>query len=426
MDDPLTNFDQLQVPRVPCDPRDDLPKVIFSEHEIASALRRASPHKASPDLQASDGSRQHPQIYAINAHPRDGCRTRGLARLLFLSGKRKQSAQVASSYRPVCLLLQSHKLATRVLLDRLTLTINVDHSQMANRKRIGTDFVQLCVTQFRAWAYRENLSLCLLFVDLTDAFTTVWCDKLFGQPPRDPHADTDDHAPDTPSVVEWFAAYHSSILGIAGAPLEIVDLLRTSHSATWLKVLTGYGCSKHLTTLGLKQGCVLASWLFGVFLDAAKRSIKADLELEGLLQTVPAVSLESFPHQDAHTELAITSLDWVDDMVSPRWAADPVQAVRESKVAFGIVLNGLRRFHLRPNLQKGKTEVMTTLRGPSARGAKLGLKRDGALLVTSGDKISVTSSYKHLGRLISDQVSDISTRRRFTPSCPQAKQVATQ
>eukprot|EP00971_Amphidinium_carterae_P072336 1430891-Amphidinium_carterae.1 len=39
----------------------------------------------------------------------------------------------------------------------------------------------------------------------------------FGQPPRDPHANTDEHAPDTPRVVEWFAAYHSSILCALGA-----------------------------------------------------------------------------------------------------------------------------------------------------------------------------------------------------------------
>eukprot|EP00971_Amphidinium_carterae_P189271 3757068-Amphidinium_carterae.1 len=135
-----------------------------------------------------------------------------------------------------------------------------------------------------------------------------------------------------------------------------------------------HGCSKLLTTLGLKQGCVLASWLFAVFLDAAKKEIRNDLETSGLLLTLPAVTPDTYPHADANETLAVTSLDWVDDMCSPRWSRDPLEALRESRAAFSITLAGLRRFHLRPNLQKDKTEMMVVLRGKDARGAKLGLK----------------------------------------------------
>eukprot|EP00971_Amphidinium_carterae_P059879 1184384-Amphidinium_carterae.2 len=206
--------------------------------------------------------------------------------------------------------------------------------------------------------------LCLLFVDLTDAFTTAW------------------------------------------RPPEIIDLLRTAHTGTSLEVLTAHGCTKLLTTLGLKQGCVLASWLFGVFLDAAKRSIQADLETTGLLQSLPAVSDESFLLAQADASLAVTSLDWVDDMVSPRWAKDPLQGLQECKHAYGITLAALRRFHLRPNLQKGKTEMMITLKGKNARAVQLGLKRDGKVTLCSGDALRVTTTYKHLGRLLTDRMSD--------------------
>eukprot|EP00971_Amphidinium_carterae_P067761 1341742-Amphidinium_carterae.1 len=210
-------------------------------------------------------------------------------------------------------------------------------SMWTNRKWLTGSALSLTLSNFAYTNVGHDPScLCLLFVDLTDAFTTVWREprgKHFGQLPKEDAAD--EISTHTPWIVEWFAAYHNSVLGITGAPPELVDLLRTSHSTTWLRVLIVHGCSKLRTTLGLKQGCVLASWLFGVFLDAAKRSIKADLERAGLRQTIPAVSLHSFPYAVADAALATTSLDWVDDMVSPRWAADPVQALRESKAAFG-------------------------------------------------------------------------------------------
>eukprot|EP00971_Amphidinium_carterae_P253899 5040486-Amphidinium_carterae.1 len=116
------------------------------------------------------------------------------------------------------------------------------------------------------------------------------------------------------------------------------------------------------------------------------------------------VSDESFPLAQADASLAVTSLDWVDDMVSPRWAEDPLQGLQECKHAYGITLAALRRFHLRPNLQKGKTEM--TLKGKNARAVQLGLKRDGKVTLCRSDALRVTTTYKPLGRLLTDRMSD--------------------
>eukprot|EP00971_Amphidinium_carterae_P146685 2907278-Amphidinium_carterae.1 len=171
--------------------------------------------------------------------------------------KNKGAWNSASSYRPVCLTSTVSKMLNRVLLARLGF-LEVPQAQFAG-KGGSTDFPLTCVSCLVNFARAHNVGLSLLFVDVSQAFDKTLRPLVLGL--AELHAG-DASAEDFVNsgttyqqalrMMEFFAA-HLPLLVEWGVPQEILDLLRSSNGATWLRLLDRHGARFIKTGVGFRQ-----------------------------------------------------------------------------------------------------------------------------------------------------------------------------
>uniref|UniRef100_A0A5F8G576 RNA-directed DNA polymerase n=1 Tax=Monodelphis domestica TaxID=13616 RepID=A0A5F8G576_MONDO len=164
--------------------------------------------------------------------------------------KNKGSRAACDNYSGISLLSTAGKILTHVILNRLLSSVseqNLPESQCGfrpDRSTIGT------VRQMQEKCLEQNLSLYIVFIDLTKAFDTVNRDAL------------------------WV------ILSKLGCPAKFIKLIQLFHVDMIGEVLSGGETSDCFNiSNGMKQGCVLAPVLFNLFFTQVLQHPVMDLDL---------------------------------------------------------------------------------------------------------------------------------------------------
>uniref|UniRef100_K7E0P4 RNA-directed DNA polymerase n=1 Tax=Monodelphis domestica TaxID=13616 RepID=K7E0P4_MONDO len=153
--------------------------------------------------------------------------------------KNKGSRAACDNYRGISLLSTAGKILACVILNRLLSSFseqNLPESQCGFRPDHSTIDMVFTVRQMQEKCLEQNLSLYIVFIDLTKAFDTVNRDAL------------------------WV------ILSKLGCPAKFVKLIQLFHVDMTGEVLSGGETSDRFNiSYGMKQGCVLAPVLFNLF-----------------------------------------------------------------------------------------------------------------------------------------------------------------
>uniref|UniRef100_A0A5F8GN97 RNA-directed DNA polymerase n=1 Tax=Monodelphis domestica TaxID=13616 RepID=A0A5F8GN97_MONDO len=167
--------------------------------------------------------------------------------------KNKGTRTACDNYRGISLLSTAGKIFARVILNRLLSSVseqNLPESQCGFRPDRSTIDMVFTVRQMQEKCLEQNLSLYIVFVDLTKAFDTVNRDAL------------------------WV------IFSKLGCPAKFVKLIQLFHVDMTGEVLSGGETSDCFNiSNGMKQGCVLTPVLFNLYFNQVLRQAVMDLDL---------------------------------------------------------------------------------------------------------------------------------------------------
>uniref|UniRef100_A0A5F8H1G2 RNA-directed DNA polymerase n=1 Tax=Monodelphis domestica TaxID=13616 RepID=A0A5F8H1G2_MONDO len=167
--------------------------------------------------------------------------------------KNKGSRAACDNYRGISLLSTAGKILARVILNRLLSSVSeqkLPESQCGFRPDRSTIDMVFMMRQMQEKCLEQNLSLYIVFIDLTKAFNTVNKDAL------------------------WV------ILSKLGCPAKFIKLIQLFHVDMTGEVLSGGETSDRFNiSNGVKQGCILAPVLFNLFFTQVLRHAVMDLNL---------------------------------------------------------------------------------------------------------------------------------------------------
>ena len=165
--------------------------------------------------------------------------------------KTKGKESDCSNYRGITLLSIAGKILARILLNRLIPTMaqeNTPESQCGFRSNRETVDMSLVLRQILKKCRKQNMCLYAVFVDLTRAFDTVSCDRL------------------------W------EILARFGFPPKFLTVLRHLHEGQQGRLKYNGSLSGSFPIPNdVKQGCLLPPTLFSIFFSIMFREAKEDL-----------------------------------------------------------------------------------------------------------------------------------------------------
>ena len=156
--------------------------------------------------------------------------------------KKKGDRSDCNNYRGISLLSIAGKILARVLLERLKLHIaegNISESQTGFRSNRGTTDCIFTIRMIQEKCRKQNQHFYSVFFDLTKAFDSVDRNLL------------------------W------SLLERIGCPPNFTRIIRSFHEGMCGRVsANGSLSAAFLIAIGLKQGCMLAPFLFILFYAA--------------------------------------------------------------------------------------------------------------------------------------------------------------
>ena len=159
--------------------------------------------------------------------------------------KQKGDRGDCNNYRGISLLSVAGKVLARLLLSRLQKLAEriYPESQCGFRPGRSTIDMIFCVRQMQEKSREQQQPLHMAFIDLTKAFDLVDRESLF------------------------------LVLGKAGCPPKLLSLLRSFHNGMMGRVqYDGETSDQFPINRGVKQGCVLAPTLFGIYFSFVIRS----------------------------------------------------------------------------------------------------------------------------------------------------------
>ena len=275
--------------------------------------------------------------------------------------KNKGDRSDCNSYRGISLLSIVGKLFARVALKRLQVLAErvYPESQCGFRTNRSTIDMVFSLRQLQEKCREQRLPLCIAFIDLTKAFDTVSRDGLF------------------------------KILAKIGCPSKLLNIVKSFHdNMKGTVVFDGSTSETFNIQSGVKQGCVLAPTLFGIFFSVLlKHAFGA--ATEGIyFRTRSDGKLFNLSRLRAKSKVQLKTLRdflFADDAAITTHSADELQLLmdRFSRACqdFGLTIS------------EKKTQVM-------------GQDTDSPPDIKIGDQLlDVVNDFVYLGSTISDSLS---------------------
>ena len=409
--DSLATFQQKQVQLGP----KDLPSLT----DLEVAFRRVRKGKAiGQDAIPPELCRACPTILAkqyystlmkLMVHGQESLHHKG--GILVPAFKGKGSSLDPSSYRS--LLISSHmgKVLHRTVRQHQAQLYEtfLCAQQFGERRRVP---VNLGLHEARAFLRSrqcQGLSVGLLMVDLTEAFYRVLRPLAVGGHYTDHQiAQIVAKLSMPPETLQDLLTHlqEPSAIEQAELPEHLQRVLRSLHTDTYFQVHGQVDCCH--TSVGSRPGDCFADVVFSYLFARAMKSFQAKLLQAGLHEVIhDAKTFDPYADGEAEGDKThYTGPIWMDDLCVGISAATPAELMRKAGTTTSLLLETLVGFGMTPNLKKGKTELLLSLRGKGVRKIKqqlFGPSSAGSIPIVceaSTQQVSVVGQYQHLGGML--------------------------
>ena len=325
--------------------------------------------------------------------------------------KGKGSALDPSSYRS--LLISSHmgKVLHRTIRQHQSQMYEtfLCAQQFGGRKRVP---VTLGLHEARAFLrskQKQGLSVGLLMVDLTEAFYRVLRPLAVGGQYTDHQiAQLVAKLGMPPETMQELLSHlqEPSAIEQANLPMHLQRVLRSLHTDTYFQVPGQTDCCH--TSVGSRPGDCFADVVFSYLFSRVMKCFQNKLAQTDLYETIRQVrTFEPFAHDvSSAAVIPYSGPIWMDDLCVGMSAATPAALIHKAGVTTSLLLETLVGYGMTPNLKKGKTELLVSLRGKGVRKMKqqlFGPNSVGSIPIiceASTQHVSVVGQYQHLGGLL--------------------------
>ena len=346
--------------------------------ELEFALRQMKPGKASgPDGIPSELCRFFPgpvakQMYtlllkaAIQGH--EPLALKGGTALPIWKGKKAKD--VCNAFRSILLSSNIGKAMHKTMRSKQSLVYEsfLQHQQLGGRKKVPVVLGTHMTKAFLRSHHAKQHSTAILFVDLEAAFYKVvrplalsgrWDDEILAsmaqrlRMPADTIHALYEHLKE-PGATET-----------AGMPQHARRALQAVHQDTFFQVPHQTDAVK--THLGTRPGDAYADVVFGYLMARILHRFTHTLQDRDVLSSIPVETGPQLFHQVGATpteHMVFTGPVWMDDIALCLWGNTNDAVAAKLGVACGTLLDLFKEHAMRPNLSKGKTEVMFSVRGP--------------------------------------------------------------
>ena len=407
----LASFCQKQVCLGPTD--------IPSLTDLESAFRRVRPGKAiGLDGVPPEICHAFPTILArqyfssllkLMIHGQESILHKGGVLVPAYKGKGSQTEP--SSYRS--LLISSHmgKVLHRTIRQHQSHLYEtyLCTQQLGGRKKVPVNLGLHEARSFLRGGQQRGQSVGLLMVDLTEAFYRVLRPLAVGGSYTDEQLAAIVHKLGMPKDVLHELQQHlndPSAIEQARLPHHLCRVLHAIHTDTFFQIHGQEDCCR--TSVGSRPGDCFADVVFSYLFARVLKGFQQKIEHLGLQEFVADVDqFDPFsPAMPASSRKPYLGPVWMDDLCIGLRDETPELLIHKIGVVTSLLLETLEGYGMTPNLKKGKTEVVLSLRGTGVRKWKkalFGPVAPGTLPVlceTGLRHISVVGQYQHLGGIL--------------------------
>eukprot|EP00435_Cladocopium_sp_Y103_P066288 s450_g28.t1 len=278
--------------------------------------------------------------------------------------------------------------------------------QLGGRRHVPVTLGVHEARSFLRFGQGQSRSVGLLLVDLTEAFYRVLRPLAVGCPYTDEQIASIASRLNMPTDTLHELYQHlqePDALTQAQLPPHLQRTIRALHTNTFFQMHGQTDCCH--TTIGSRPGDSFADVVFSYLFARVLKNFQHKIEALGLQEYVP--DMDTFdpwnrppPHAPCMPYLGPV---WMDDLCVGVTADTPAALLSKAGTTASVLLETLESFGMTPNLKRGKTELLVSLRGPGVRASKrqlFGPHSDGTLPVvceTGTKHITVTGQYLHLG-----------------------------
>lgn len=283
-------------------------------------------------------------------------------------------------------------------------------SQLGGKRKVP---VTLGLHEARAYlraAALQHQSAALLMVDLVEAFYRVLRPLAIGSSFTDEEiALLAQRLQLHPDVMQQLRRHlnDESAVAVAGMTPQAQRLLCAIHSDTYFKLPGQSDVCR--TTIGSRPGDSFADAVFTFLFSRVLHCFREKLQQHDLVEFIGVDKVfDPFETQirASHPQEIYSGPVWMDDLCVALQAPSAEGVIHKAGVASSLLLDTLIEHAMSPNLSKGKTELLVSLRGRGVRRLKkehFGPNSPGTLPVigeTQTFHITIVGEYTHLGGLL--------------------------
>ena len=352
------------------------------------------------------------KIYCHNMEP-----ISGKGGNLVRAWKKKGDVREPSSYRG--LLISNH--ISKILHSICRRTIlpfyesNALPLQIGGKRRARVTFAGQHVRLFMSWAKRDSFSAAALFLDVKTAFYRI-VRPLIARSPilYDQITGIIERFGLPPSAMQQLLQKidQPSTVSVAEVPASLEHLLSEFHESTWFSVPG----TEHLTATkaGTRPGDPLADICFNFVFTAVIRKLHTQLAEIGVLldlQWAGTPTIHFDQEEGISTETVMEAI-WADDLALLLRSDDAEDLIPRVQRTASLLFDECLSHGLEPNLTKGKSEVVMSIRGRNSvkTRKKVYVELESKLPVQTkhwGEvELRVVPTYLHLGGRIVHTGSD--------------------
>ena len=329
---------------------------------------------------------------------------------LTMAWKKKGDQSVCSSYRSLLVSSHAGKVIHRALRSHQSTLYEsyLQNEQLGGRRKIP---VTLCLHVARSFLRKcclDRQCAGMIFLDLQEAFyrvvrplvaATHMDDPMIAQMAR--RLQMDDNA-----LHELYALLREPT-AVEQAGLNQIQqrYVAALHTDTGFRLKGQHSTIR--TQIGSRPGDCFADVIFGYAWARLLKSFESDLQQQGLLESIDVVETwQPFNCSRVVGQREFLGPTWMDDLCVCLRAPNAHQLERKVAVTVGLLIDKCRGYAMSPNLSKGKSEVMMSLRGPGSKAVKakyFGGQSSGKMRILGEEQsydIAVVGEYLHLGNIV--------------------------